>query len=261
MCRLGTHTCCTCCIIRLSNDVDAFWEVNCEALRLQTHRYKTMWSLAKYKWLKHPVTMACILKWLNAIKCMALAYIKGEDNDVHMYQQTVNCTACNFKCITLTVVSCHLLPTPTAVSTQSNMTHWCNSHFIHCTKIEVGDNIWGCTRARHWASCVRGGSPSPVLHRVTSDHLTRSQRWSAPSDSDLAWFIQCHHWHTSRRRLRYICWREWWSLDKHWALNRIPCCVSPNAISCHHSIPTIAIPQFMQEKLAPIFRYASQLYQ
>ena len=94
---------------------------------------------------------------------------------------------------TLTVVSRHLLPTPTAVSTQSKRAHWCNSHFIHCTKIEVGDGVWGCTRGWHWVSGVRGGSPSPVLHRVTSDHLTRSQCWSAPSDSELACIIQCHH--------------------------------------------------------------------
>ena len=87
-------------------------------------------------------------------------------------------------CFTLTVVSCNLLPTPTAVSTPSKRAHWCNSHFIHCTKIEVGDGVWGW--AKHWVSGVRGGSPSPVLHRVTSDHLTRSQCWSAPSDSDLA---------------------------------------------------------------------------
>ena len=108
-------------------------------------------------------------------------------------------------CCSLTVVSCHLLPTPTAVSTQSKGAHWCNSHFIHCTKIEVGDGVWGCTRAQHWASAVRGGSPSPVLHRVTSDHLTRSQCWSAPSDSDLACCIQCHHWQTSSSGVRYIC--------------------------------------------------------
>ena len=171
----------------------------------------------------------------------ALACIKGEDNELHMYQQTVYCTACNFKCITLTVVSCHLLPTPTAVSTQSKRAHWCNSHFIHCTKIEVGDGVWGCTRARHWASGVRGGSTSPVLHRVTSDHLTRSQYSFAPSDSDLTCFIQRHHWHTSRRRLRYICWREWWSLDKQWALYRILChpmpyLVSLNSNTCNTTI-------------------------
>ena len=105
----------------------------------------------------------------------------------------------------LTVVRCNLLPTSTAVSTQSKWTIWCNSHFIHCSKIEVGDGVWGCTRARHWASGVRRGSPSPVLHRVTSDHLTRSQCWSAPSDSDLACFIQCHHWHTTISGSRYIC--------------------------------------------------------
>ena len=103
----------------------------------------------------------------------------------------------------LTAVSCNLLPPPTAVSTQSKITSWCNSHFIHCTKIEVGDGVWGY-KARHWVSGVRGGSPSPVLHRVTSDHLTRSQCWSAPSDSDLACFIQCHHWHTTISGWRYI---------------------------------------------------------
>ena len=119
----------------------------------------------------------------------------------------------------LTVVSCHLLPTPTAVSTQSKRANWCNSHFIHCTKIEVGDGVWGCTRARHWASGVRGGSPSPVLHRVTSDHLTRSQCWSAPSDSDLASFIQCHHWHATISGSRYICWGAEWHGDIHYMMN------------------------------------------
>ena len=120
----------------------------------------------------------------------------------------------------LTVVSCHLLPTPTAVSTLSKTASWCNSHFIHCTKIEVGDGVWGCTRARHWASGVRGGSPSPVLHRVTSDHLTRSQCWSAPSDSDLACFIQCHHWHTTISGWRYIC--SQWSIDEEWIVRIWP---------------------------------------
>ena len=138
----------------------------------------------------------------------------------------VNLCHMYFNCFTLTIVSCHLLPTPTAVSTQSKGAHWCNSHFIHCTKIEVGDGVWGCTRARHWVSGVRGGSPSPVLHRVTSDHLTRSQYPSAPSDSDLAWFIQCHHWHTSRRQLRCICWGKRWSLDKQGALYGIQYFVS-----------------------------------
>ena len=49
-------------------------------------------------------------------KChkMALVCIKGEDNELRTYQQTV---------ITLTVVNCHLLPTPTAVSTQSKRAH------------------------------------------------------------------------------------------------------------------------------------------
>ncbi len=116
---------------------------------------------------------------------------------------------------TLTVVSCNLLPPPTAVSTRSKRAHWCNSHFIHCTTIEVGDGVWGCTRARHWASGVRGSSPSPVLHRVTSDHLTRSQCWAAPSDSDLACFIQCHHWYTSISGRRYICSRMWWNSDNN----------------------------------------------
>ena len=41
----------------------------------------------------------------------------------------------------LTVVSHHLLSTPTAVSTQSKRALCCNSHFIHCTKIEVGDGV------------------------------------------------------------------------------------------------------------------------
>ena len=107
---------------------------------------------------------------------------------------------------TLTAVSGNLLVPPTAVSTPSKRAHRCNSHFIHCTKIEVGDGVWGCTRARHWASGVRGGSPSSVLHRVTSDHLTRSQCWSDPSDSDLACFIQCHHRHTYVSGSRYIFW-------------------------------------------------------
>ena len=115
---------------------------------------------------------------------------------------------------TLTVVSCHLLPSATAVSTQSKRAHRCNSHFIHCTKIEVDDGVQGCTRARHWASGVRGGSPSPVLHRVTSDHLTRSNCWSAPGDSDLARFIQCDHWHTTISGLRYICLGVQWSKDR-----------------------------------------------
>ena len=125
---------------------------------------------------------------------------------------------------TLTIVSHHLRPTPTAVSTQSKSAHWCNSHFIHCTKVEVGDGVWCCIRARHWASGVRGGSPSPVLHRVTSDHLTRSQYSSAPNDSDFSRFIQCHHWHTSRRRLRYSC-RKWWSLNNEF-------CTGYNVV-CH----------------------------
>ena len=107
---------------------------------------------------------------------------------------------------TLTVVSCNLFPPPTAVSTPSKWANWCNSHFILCTKIEVGDGVWGCTRARHWTIGIRGGSPSPVLHRVTSDHLTRPQCWSAPSDSDLACFIQCHHWHTAISGWRCICY-------------------------------------------------------
>ena len=169
-------------------------------------------------------------------KCYKMA---GEDNELRTYQQTV---------IKLTVVSCHLLPTPTAVSTQSKRAHWCNSHFIHCTKIEVGDSVWGYTRVRHWASGVRGGSTSLVLHRVTSDQLTRSQCWSAPSDSDLACFIQCHHWHISRRRLRYICWREWWSLYRQ-AMSSVQdtmLCVTQCHV-LHHSISTLAIPQFMQE--------------
>ena len=109
-------------------------------------------------------------------------------------------------CCSLTVVSCNVLPSVAAVSTSSKRARWCNSHFIHCTKIEVGDGVWGCIRARHWVSDVRGGSTSPVLHRVTRDHLTRSQCWSAPSDSELACFIQCHHRHISISRLRYICW-------------------------------------------------------
>ena len=118
----------------------------------------------------------------------------------------MNASLCWAFCLyfTLTIVGSNLLPTPTAVSTQSKRAHWCNSHFIHYTKIEVGDGVWGCTRARHWVSGVRGGSPSPVLHRVTSDHLTRSQCWSAPSHSDLASFIQCHHWHTTISGWRYV---------------------------------------------------------
>ena len=153
----------------------------------------------------------------------------------------------HFMCFTLTFVNSNFLPTPTAVSTQSKRAHWCNSHFIHCTKIEVGDGVWGCTRARHWASGVRGGSPSPVLHRVTSDHLTKTQYSFAPSDSDLACFIQRHHWHTSRRRLRCICWTKWWSLDNQWELYRIPNSNTP------------AIPHSMQEKLAQIFSYTNQI--
>ena len=121
---------------------------------------------------------------------------------------------------TLTVVRCNLLPTPTAVSAQSKRASWCNSRFIHCTKIEVGDGVWGCTRARHWASGVRGGSPSPVLHRVTSDHLTSSQCWSAPSDSDFACFIQCHHWHTTISGWRCIC--SQWSIDEEWIIRIWP---------------------------------------
>ena len=109
-------------------------------------------------------------------------------------------------CTLTPVVSCNLLPPPTAVSTQSKTASWCNSHFIHCTKIEVGDGVWGWARAIHWVSGVRGGSPFSVLYRVTSDHLTRSQCWSAPSNSDLACFIQCHHWHITISGWRYICW-------------------------------------------------------
>ena len=111
---------------------------------------------------------------------------------------------------TLTVVSCNLFLTTTAVSTQSMRAHWRNSHFIHCTKIEVGDGIRGCIRTRHWASGVGGPAPSPVLHRVTSDHLTSSKCWSAPSDSDLACFIQCQHWYTSISGMRDV-----------WACNRV----------------------------------------
>ena len=185
--------------------------------------------------------------------CILVSYI------MHCHECMINTLAVKcYECIlqfsmhcTLTIVSCHLLPTPTAVCTQSKRAHWCNSHFIHCTKIEVGDSVWGCIRAIHWASGVRGDSLSPVLHRVTSDHLTRSQTSSAPSDSDLARFIQCHHWHTSRRRLKYICWREWWSLDKQWALYRILCFVSPN-------FNTLAIPQLMQEKLTQKLSYTNQ---
>ena len=106
---------------------------------------------------------------------------------------------------TLTVVSFDLLPTPTAVSTHSKRTHWCNSHFIHCTKIEVGDGVWGCTRARHRLSRVGGSASYPVLHRVTSDHLTRSKSWSLPCDCNLACFIQCQHWHAIIRWIRIVC--------------------------------------------------------
>ena len=133
----------------------------------------------------------------------------------------MNASLCWAFCLhfTLTIICCNtlptccnLLPTPTAISTtQSKRAHWCNSHFIHCTKIEVGDGVWGCTRARHWASGVRGSSTSPVLHRVTSDHLTRSQCWSAPSDSDLSCFIQCYHWHTIISGVRCICWGAQWA--------------------------------------------------
>ena len=77
-------------------------------------------------------------------------------------------------CCSLTVVSCDLLPTIAAVCTQSKRALWCNSHFIHCTKTEVGDSVWGCTRDRHWASGVRVGFTSPVLDRVAGDHLTNS---------------------------------------------------------------------------------------
>ena len=74
-----------------------------------------------------------------------------------------------------------------------------------CTTIKVGDGVCGCIRARHWANDVRSGSPPSVLHIVTRGFLTRSQCRSAPSDSDLACFIQCHHWHTTISGLRYIC--------------------------------------------------------
>ena len=182
---------------------------------------------------------------LNPIE-MGLAYTKDKGNDLCRYQQTVNLYYMHFKCFTLTIVSSNLLPTPTAVSTQSKRAQWCNSHFIHCTRSKVGDGVWGCIRARHWASGVRGGSPSPVLHRVTSDHLTRPQYSFAPSDSDLACFIHRYHWHSSRRRLRCICWTKWWEL---W---RIPYFVSPNS-------NTPAISHYMQEKLAQIFSYTNQI--
>ena len=87
-------------------------------------------------------------------KCKPLTLVKRTD-----YLPPIN----NNKYCKLTVVSGNLLPTPS------------------------------CTRVRHRVSGVRGGASSPVLHRVTSDHLTRSKCRSAPSDSDLPCFIQWHH--------------------------------------------------------------------
>ena len=59
---------------------------------------------------------------LNSIE-MALTYTKGEGSDLCRYQETVSLQSMQVVCITLTVVSHHLLPTPTTVSTQSKRAH------------------------------------------------------------------------------------------------------------------------------------------
>ena len=154
--------------------------------------------------VKISVQVIYIIYKLNCIPMTVLAICSGMWTSELLDSQFV----LHELCYLLTIVSHHLLPTPTAVSAQSKRAHWCNSHFIHCTKIEVGDSVWGCTRVRHWVSNVWGGSTSPVLHRVTSDHLTRSQCWPTPSDSNLACFIYCYQWHIVSSGLRGI-WRQW----------------------------------------------------
>ena len=140
-------------------------------------------------------------------------------------------------------VSCNLLPTPTAVPTQSKRAHWCNSHFIHCTTIEVYD-VRGCTRASHWASGVGGSASSPVLHRVISDHMTRSQHSSTPSVFNLACFIQCNHWHMpqSFSKLAHWIWpsKNWLCTftilakrqepEHRWCVTWPCCCFVPECI-------------------------------
>ena len=121
----------------------------------------------------------------------------------------IKCYECIFQFCphsTLTVVSCHLLPTPTYSSIHSVQEGPQMQLALHTPYQDWG--WWWCTRARHWASGVRGVSLSPVLHRVTIDHLTRPQYSFAPSDSDLTCSIQSHHWHTGNSGWWYIL-RQW----------------------------------------------------